>query len=575
MTNPKPPNQSSDAVTTPVGVTTMCPQCGTHMPAFETQCSTCGAQLGRGSEDEQRTALRQRLQAGIGDAYELLDMLGKGGMGVVFRAREKALDREVALKVLAFDPIMAPDAFARFEREAKLAARLDHPNIVPIFAVGQGRGIAFYTMRLVRGGSLEELLAKEGKIDVPRAIGYLRDVAAALDHAHAHGVVHRDVKPANVMLGDGGHVFVADFGIARAVEGTGPALTTTGVVGSPAYMAPEQWQGLPITGSVDQYALGILAYELLTGKRPYRDATMHELLRLHLTQELPDISQELPTASPEMRNVLRRATAKEPSERFPTASDFVKALERAAGPRARPTPALGVAAVRGKKSGSRTRNIAAAMIVLLAGAGGLYAWQSRRSATIVPPATPAPAAPESIVVPETVRVAAPGRPETVRVATPAHPETVRVATPSRPETVRVGTPVQTPNQTSSQTPPAPALGPAGSASVKSPNTPGVIIVGHPLVPRGQVRIDSTTTFVNAAPATVTVAPGPHLVTFHGPMQTIPPRYTPNVKPGDTVRLMFLPAEGGGARGDSLRTVLQERLLRATQPRGRGGRGRGN
>ena len=192
MTNPKPPNQSSDAVTTPVGVTTMCPQCGTHMPAFETQCSTCGAQLGRGSEDEQRTALRQRLQAGIGDAYELLDMLGKGGMGVVFRAREKALDREVALKVLAFDPIMAPDAFARFEREAKLAARLDHPNIVPIFAVGQGRGIAFYTMRLVRGGSLEELLAKEGKIDVPRAIGYLRDVAAALDHAHAHGLGNDD-----------------------------------------------------------------------------------------------------------------------------------------------------------------------------------------------------------------------------------------------------------------------------------------------------------------------------------------------------------------------------------------------
>src|SRR5262249_17753853 len=147
------------------------------------------AQIGHASDDEQRENLRARLQKGIGDTYELVDLLGKGGMGVVFRAREKALEREVALKGLAFDPVMVPEAFARFEREAKLAARLDHPHIVPIFAVGQGQGIAYYTMRLVRGGSLEDLLTTSKKIDPPRALRILKEVAAALDHAHAQGVV--------------------------------------------------------------------------------------------------------------------------------------------------------------------------------------------------------------------------------------------------------------------------------------------------------------------------------------------------------------------------------------------------
>src|SRR5688500_14908118 len=137
--------------------------------------------------------LRARIQAAIGDAYKLNEMLGRGGMGVVFRARELALDREVALKVLSLDPRMAPDAYERFEREAKLAASLDHPNIVPIFNVGQRNGVAYYTMRLVRGGNVEELIEQQHKIDVPRTVAILRDVAAALDYAHARGVVHRDI----------------------------------------------------------------------------------------------------------------------------------------------------------------------------------------------------------------------------------------------------------------------------------------------------------------------------------------------------------------------------------------------
>src|SRR5688572_27777090 len=171
------------------GGTSGCDRCGTGAPSD-------------GQTDEQVDRIRSKLQASIGDGYELLDLLGRGGMGIVFRAREIALDREVALKVLALDPVLAPDAYARFEREAKLAARLDHPNIVPIFSVGSGSGIAYYTMRLIRGGSVEELLTQHRVLDLHRATGILREVAAALDYAHARDIVHRVFKPDYILIGE-------------------------------------------------------------------------------------------------------------------------------------------------------------------------------------------------------------------------------------------------------------------------------------------------------------------------------------------------------------------------------------
>src|SRR6185369_11710089 len=148
------PRQSNDAQTTPVGVRTTCPQCGVQLDSVTTTCGACGAVITGGAMDAERAErVRLKLQDGIGPGYKLGDMLGRGGMGIVFQARELSLDRDIALKVLAFDPILNPEAYTRFEREAKLAARLDHPNIVPIFSVGQGNGIAFFTMRMVRGGS--------------------------------------------------------------------------------------------------------------------------------------------------------------------------------------------------------------------------------------------------------------------------------------------------------------------------------------------------------------------------------------------------------------------------------------
>jgi serine/threonine-protein kinase len=246
-------------------------------------------------------------------------------MGIVFRAREIALDREVALKVLALDPVLAPDAYARFEREAKLAARLDHPNIVPIFSVGSGAGIAYYTMRLVRGGSVEELLAQSRVLDLHRATGILREVAAALDYAHARNIVHRDIKPANILMGDTGHASVADFGIARALGQPGEA-TGTAIIGSPAYMSPEQWRGDELDGRADQYALAVVAFEMLAGRRPFDSPRIQDLLDMHSSGSVPDLTVVRPGADAAAAAAIRRALSKHPSERFPTAAAFIDAL---------------------------------------------------------------------------------------------------------------------------------------------------------------------------------------------------------------------------------------------------------
>lgn len=323
-------SRSHDAQTTPVGLRTTCPQCGVQLDAVTTTCGACGAVVTGGTMDPDRAErVRARLQDGIGAGYRLGDMLGRGGMGIVFQARELSLDRDVALKVLAFDPLLNPEAYARFEREAKLAARLDHPNIVPIFSVGQGNGVAFYTMRLVRGGSADAMIAGGQALTLERALPILRDVASALEYAHAQGVVHRDIKPANVLLGDAGHAMVADFGIARAVAGQGAGATSatgTGVVGSPAYMSPEQWRGEKVDGRADQYALGVLAFELLTGRRPFAGDSMQELLRAHLQDDAPEIISFRDDLPPAVAVATRRAMAKDPAARFPSSAAFVAAL---------------------------------------------------------------------------------------------------------------------------------------------------------------------------------------------------------------------------------------------------------
>lgn len=387
MTDQPPRPEPFDAVTTPAGIRSTCPHCGVSLDALSTACTHCGAVItGGGPAGERAERLRQRVQAQIGSAYQLGAVIGRGGMGIVFRAREVSLDREVALKVLAFDALMNPDAFERFEREAKLAARLDHPNIVPIFAVGQGDGAAYYTMRFVKGGSLETLLADKGALGLDDAVRLLRDVASALDYAHRQGIVHRDIKPANILLSESGHAMVADFGIARAF--TGDAVTSTsgshtGVVGSPAYMAPEQWRGDKPDGRADQYALGVLAFELLSGQRPFRDVSMQELLRLHLGEAPPDIESVRTGLPRHVGQAIRRAMSKDPADRFASATAFVTALsgESAVGglPQAA-TKHVATTPGRAQRTQQWMGNALAAVMVITAATFGAIEWRRAQQA---------------------------------------------------------------------------------------------------------------------------------------------------------------------------------------------------
>ena len=314
-------------------VATACPRCGATLATGASSCGGCGALATNagGNPSEQGERIRARIQEQIGGAFRLLELLGRGGMGIVFRAHEVALDREVALKVLAIDPLLDPGAYERFEREAKLAARLDHPNIVPIFAVGQQASVAYYTMRLVRGGSVEQMLERGQPLGLDHALNILREVAAALDYAHAHGVVHRDVKPANILVGDTGHAQVADFGIAKALGSEATSHTATGVIGSPAYMAPEQWRGEPVDGRADQYALAIVAFEMLTGRRPFETPSVQDLMKMHLNGEVPDVTRLRPGLAPSADAAIRRALSKYPAERFANASAFVDMFAPRAG----------------------------------------------------------------------------------------------------------------------------------------------------------------------------------------------------------------------------------------------------
>jgi serine/threonine protein kinase len=287
----------------------------------------CGAAVTGPGGGEHAERIRLRLQESVGDAYRLIEVLGRGGMGIVFRAHETALDREVALKVLALDPVLSPEAYARFEREAKLAARLDHPHIVPIFAVGQRNTVAFYTMRLVRGGTLEDVLAGHASLDVEHVFDILRDVARALDYAHAQGVIHRDIKPANVLIGDSGHAMVSDFGIAKALgSGDAPVGSGTGIIGSPGYMSPEQWRGEDIDAKADQYALGVMAFEMLTGHRPFETVKVQDLLKLHMSADVPKASSLRAGLEAYTDAAIQRAMAKNGGDRFPSATAFVDAL---------------------------------------------------------------------------------------------------------------------------------------------------------------------------------------------------------------------------------------------------------
>ena len=267
--------------------------------------------------------------------YRLEEEIGRGGMAVVFRARDERLGRLVALKILA--PALAADeAFRhRFIRESRAAAAVDDPHIVPVFEAGESDGVLFIAMRYVRGGDVRSLLRREGPMSPGRAAAIISPVASALDSAHAAGLLHRDVKPANMLMdavpGRPEHVYLSDFGLSKGA-GASTGLTGAGqFLGTLDYISPEQIQGGPVDGRADQYALACAAFELLTGGPPFRHDEAMALMHAQLSDPPPRLTSRRPDLPPAADAVLARALAKAPEDRYPSCRDFAEALRGAFG----------------------------------------------------------------------------------------------------------------------------------------------------------------------------------------------------------------------------------------------------
>ena len=267
--------------------------------------------------------------------YVLDQQIGRGGMAVVFRARDNQLDRMVALKIMA--PAVASDAEfrQRFIRESKAAAAVDDPHIIPVFEAGDSAGVLFIAMRYVAGGDVRSVLAREGPLSVDQTSAILASVASALDAAHAAGLVHRDVKPGNMLMdvrkGRPDHVYLADFGLTKAASGA-VTLTSTGrFLGTADYAAPEQIAGRPLDGQADQYALACAAVEMLTGQTPFPLENVMAVLFAHRSEPPPRLSARRQGLPAELDAVLGRALAKSPSDRYRSCGDFAAAFQGAVG----------------------------------------------------------------------------------------------------------------------------------------------------------------------------------------------------------------------------------------------------
>jgi serine/threonine-protein kinase len=266
--------------------------------------------------------------------FRLERELGRGGMGIVYLAEETNLGRWVALKVIAPDLAGDPEFRARFEREARIAAGLDHPNVVPLFAAGEIEGQFYLSMRYVEGTDLKALLRERGRLDYPEAASIVGQVGSALDAAHARGLVHRDVKPGNILLGSGGdggfHAYLTDFGITKDASDQTVGLTQTGQwVGTVDYISPEQVSGRPIDARSDVYSLGCVLYQSLTGHAPYQGPDVHKVYA-HMSEPPPALDGPAAPLGPAFDPVIQRAMAKDPDERYPSAGDLGRAAQSGA-----------------------------------------------------------------------------------------------------------------------------------------------------------------------------------------------------------------------------------------------------
>jgi serine/threonine protein kinase len=348
-----------------------CPSCGSAVPADSAFCASCGAPVATalldphamhakhgkkrkkkrgGSQDNdlgiatermakfpdvlhpaprsssaQGRIMMEALRAATLGEYEILGELGHGGMASVFLAHDIALDRKVAIKVMSPALLDGEGAGERFKREARTAGALSHPHIIPIHTVKEGGELLYFVMKYVDGRSLDSVIATHETLPIPMVVQILFEVASALAYAHRAGVIHRDVKPGNIMIDRDGWAVVTDFGIAKVVQEQGLTMTGT-AVGTPAYMSPEQCMAKEVSGRSDQYSLGIVAFQMLTGRVPFSAESLMEMFLAQTNQQPPSILAVRSDCPPRLAEIVERMMQKSPDDRWPSLDDVVAGL---------------------------------------------------------------------------------------------------------------------------------------------------------------------------------------------------------------------------------------------------------
>jgi predicted Ser/Thr protein kinase len=514
-----------------------CPRCGNGISAGSRFCANCGeslsgeinparASVGAAVAHEGRLSdsgaleLKTLLVTATAGDYNIQDELGRGGMAVVYKATEVHLRRPVAIKILPPELTYAKGSTERFHREAQTAAALDHPNIIPIYRISGTGKLCWYAMKFLEGRSLNEILAEKGLLTLAESILILEQVASALDYAHQHGVIHRDVKPGNVMLDANGRVTVTDFGIAK--ELTSGALTGSGaILGTPYYMSPEQCRGgQGITGAADQYSLAVMAYQMISGQLPFDADSAIDVIHKHVSEPPPPLDNLLPGLPKHVTSAINQGLAKKATDRFPTVAAFVAAIRHAPDDKTLMLSARLSQMGFGRRSGfgkastlAGSTKRAAFMIVFLSVFGAAIWWLALRSGGAV-------AQPEMGGAPNSTPGAPASRTAGPRTSKADPGSAKRVARrPSRP-TATPARPVRT-TSTAAQTVPQATTGapaPAPSEAVTPANGPtGALNI---LVQSGfaDITIDGRPGVL--AQKHVTIVPnlpaGTYIVRFKGP-----------------------------------------------------------
>jgi serine/threonine-protein kinase len=309
--------------------------------SFETRAVSLG-EVAVTAED--RARFEKRLRRALGDDYELLGLLGTGGFGRVYRVRDLSLEREVALKVLHPSLTQDPEVVERFRREAQLAAGLNHPNIVNIYDIAGRSGLLWYTMELIGGPSLAQLVERDGPLPVDRVLRLLREALSALAHAHGSGLVHRDIKPENMLIAPDGSLQITDFGLALALRGKFGGATSQS--GTPQFASPEQLLGERVDQRSDLYSLAAVAYYALLGEAPFPGLTPEQVLAKQTTNQLPTARGQREDVGEPLERVLDRALSADVALRYPSAAEFLQAVNRAADNSGQPVTDWARAAAR-------------------------------------------------------------------------------------------------------------------------------------------------------------------------------------------------------------------------------------